>query len=157
MQGAAAQYFGGKKNEEAGETQEHQDARQEACRTHWQESILLHPDLERAKRLLSKESFPDNEDICREILLIEYPEEVPHETAEIFDDFSWEYILDDVIARNTAKDVKVWRSLLDIAGTSLKDDSDTAEKLRPDWNGLLFPKQDQGLPLLLALEGGRFA
>ena len=153
---SAYAYFGGKKDEEAGAAQEYQDALQEAYRTHWQDSVLLHPDIERAKRLLSKGEFPDNEDICREILLIEYPEEVPHETSEVFYDLSWEYILDDVFARNTAKGVEMWRSLLNIEGTSLKDDPNTAEKLLPDWDWLDSPKQDQVLPLLLALEDERF-
>lgn len=137
-------------------SERYQDALQEAYRTHWQDSVPFHPGMERTKRLLSEGNFPVNENICREILLIEYPEEMPHETAEIFDDLSWEYILDDVFARNPAKGVEMWRSLLDIAGISLKDNPDTAEKLLPDWDWLDSPKQGQALPLLLALEDGRF-
>lgn len=82
----------------------------------------------RRERLLAQGEFPDYEDICREILLVEYPEEVPHETAEDFDELSWDYILDDVFASNTAKGIQMWRSLLNIAEPSLKTDAKTAMK-----------------------------
>lgn len=150
-------YFGGKKDEEMGEAQDYQNALKEAYNTHWQNKVLLHPDAERAKRLLAQGKFPDYEDICREILLVEYPEEVPHETAENFDELSWESILDDVFASSTAKGIQMWRRLLDIAEPSLKTDAKTAEKLLPDWNWLEFPTDDQALPLLVALEDERFA
>ena len=153
---AAYAYFSGKNDDAGNEADSYQNVLEEAYHIHWQDSVLLHPDIERAKRLLSEGTFPANEDICREILLIEYPEEVPHETAEIFDDLSWESILDVVFARNTAKGVKMWRSLLDAAGTSLKDDPDTAKKLLPDWDWLDSRKQDQVLPLLLALKDESF-
>ena len=116
---SAYAYFGGKKDEEMGEAQDYQNALEEAYNTHWQNKVLLHPNIERAKQFLSQGKFPDYEDICREILLVEYPEEVPHESAEDFDELSWEYILDDVFASNTAKGIQMWRSLLDIAEPSL--------------------------------------
>lgn len=149
-------YFGENKNAEISVALKYQNALQEAYNTHRRDCVLLHPDIERAKRLLSEGKIPDNEDVCREILLIQYPEEVPHETAEIFNELSWECILDDVFARNTAKGMKMWRSLLDVAATSLKYDPDTAKKLLPDWDWLNSPKQDQVLPLLLALKDARF-
>lgn len=149
-------YFGGKKDEEMGEAQDYQNALEEAYHTHWQNKVLLHPDAERAKRLLAQGKFPDYEDICREILLVEYPEEVPHETAEDFDELSWERVLDDVFARNPEKGMEMWRRLLDIAEPSLKTDAKTAEKLLPDWNWLEFPTDDQALPLLVALDDKRF-
>ena len=123
---------------------------------HWQNKVLLHPDAERAERLLAQGEFPDYEDICREILLVEYPEEVPHETAEDFDELSWESILDDVFASNTAKGIQMWRSLLNIAEPSLKTDAKTAEKLLPDWDWLDSPSHDQVLLLLTALNDDRF-
>ena len=153
---SAYAYFGGKKDEEMGEAQDYQNALEEAYNTHWQNKVLLHPDVERAKRLLAQGKFPDYEDICREILLVEYPEEVPHETAEDFDELSWESILDDVFASNTAKGIQMWRRLLDIAEPSLKTDAKTAEKLLPDWDWLESPTDDQALPLLVALEDARF-
>lgn len=153
---SAYAYFGGKKDEEMGEAQDYQNALEEAYNTHWQNKVLLHPDAERAKRLLAQGKFPDYEDICREILLVEYPEEVPHETAEDFDELSWESILDDVFASNTAKGIQMWRRLLDIAEPSLKTDAKTAEKLLPDWDWLDSPTDDQALPLLVALEDARF-
>ena len=88
--------------------------------------------------------------------MVEYPEEVPHETAEDFDELSWESILDDVFASNTAKGIQMWRRLLDIAEPSLKTDAKTAEKLLPDWDWLDSPSHDQVLLLLTALNDDRF-
>ena len=154
---SAYAYFGGKKDEEMGEAQDYQNALEEAFNTYWQNKVLLHPDVERAKRLLAQGKFPDYEDICREILLVEYPEEVPHETAEDFDELSWERVLDDVFADDPEKGMEMWRRLLDIAEPSLKTDAETAEKLLPDWDWLESPTDDQALPLLVALEDERFA
>ena len=149
-------YFGGKKDEEMGEAQDYQNALKEAYNTHWQNKVLLHPDAERAKRLLAQGKFPDYEDICREILLVEYPEEVPHETAEDFDELSWKRILDNVFADDPEKWMEMWRRLLDIAEPSLKINAKTAEKLLPDWDWLESPTDDQALPLLVALDDERF-
>ena len=153
---SAYAYFGGKKDEEMGKAQDYQNALEEAYHTHWQNKVLLHPDVERAKRLLAQGKFPDYEDICREILLVEYPEEVPHETAEDFDELSWERVLDDVFADDPEKGMEMWRRLLDIAEPSLKTDAKTAEKLLPDWDWLDSPTDDQALPLLVALDDERF-
>mgnify|MGYP000358219608 CR=1 FL=1 len=153
---SAYAYFGGKKDEEMGEAQDYQNALEEAYHTHWQNKVLLHPDVERAKRLLAQGKFPDYEDICREILLVEYPEEVPHETAEDFDELSWERVLDDVFADDPEKGMEMWRRLLDIAEPSLKTDAKTAEKLLLDWDWLDSPTDDQALPLLVALDDERF-
>lgn len=153
---SAYAYFGGKKDEEMGEAQDYQNALEEAYHTHWQNKVLLHPDAERAERLLAQGEFPDYEDICREILLVEYPEEVPHESAEDFDELSWESILDDVFSNNTAKGIQMWRRLLDIAEPSLKTNAKTAEKLLLDWDWLDSPSHDQVLPLLGALDDERF-
>ena len=153
---SAYAFFGGKKDEEMGEAQDYQNALEEAYNTHCQNKALLHPDVERAKRLLAQGKFPDYEDICREILLVEYPEEVPHETAEEFDELLWERVLDDVFARDPEKGMKMWRRLLDIAEPSMKTKPKTAEKLLPDWNWLVFPTDDQALQLLIALEDMRF-
>ena len=154
---SAYAYFGGKKDEEMGEAQDYRNTLEEAYNTHWQNKVLLHPDIKQAKRLLAQGKFPDYEDICREILLVEYPEEVPHETAEDFDELSWESILDDVFASNTAKGIQMWRRLLDIAEPSLKTDAETAEKLLPDWDWLDSPSHNQALLLLTALDDERFA
>ena len=153
---SAYAYFGGKKDEEMSEAQDYQNALEEAYHTHWQNKVLLHPDVERAKLLLAQGKFPDYEDICREILLVEYPEEVPHETAEDFDELSWNRILDDVFADDPEKDMEMWRRLLDIAEPSLKTNAKTAEKLLPDWDWLDSPTDDQALPLLVALDDERF-
>ena len=153
---SAYAYFGGKKDEKMGEAQDYRNTLEEAYNAHWQNKVLLHPDVERAKRLLAQGKFPDYEDICREILLVEYPEEVPHETAEDFDELSWERVLDDVFADDLEKGVEMWRRLLDIAEPSLKTDAKTAEKLLLDWDWLESPTDDQALPLLVALDDERF-
>ena len=153
---SAYAYFGGKKDEEMGEAQDYRNTLEEAYNTHWQNKVLLHPDIKQAKRLLTQGKFPDYEDICREILLVEYPEEVSHETAEDFDELSWESILDDVFASNMAKGIQMWRRLLDIAEPALKTDAKTAEKLLPDWDWLDSPSHNQVL-LLTALDDERFA
>ncbi len=154
---SAYAYFGGKKDEEMGEAQDYQNALEEAYNTHWLNKVLLHPDAERAERLLAQGEFPDYEDICREILLVEYPEEVPHETAEDFDELSWNDILNDVFASNMAKGIQMWRRLLDIAEPDLKTDAKTAEKLLPDWDWLDSSSHNQVLLLLTALDDERFA
>ena len=153
---SAYAYFGRKKDEEMGEAQDYRNTLEEAYHTHWQNKVLLHPDVERAKRLLAQGMFPDYEDICREILLVEYPEEVPHETAEDFDELSWERVLDDVFTRDSEKGMEMWCRLLDIAEPSLKTNAQTAEKLLPDWDWLESPTDDQALPLLVALDDERF-
>ena len=154
---SAYAYFGGKKDEEMGEAQDYRNALEEAYNTHWQNKVLLHPDAERAERLLAQGEFPDYEDICREILLVEYPEEVPHEIAEDFDELSWNDILNDVFASNMAKGIQMWRRLLDIAEPALKTDAKTAEKLLPDWDWLDSSSHNQVLLLLTALDDERFA
>ena len=118
--GSAYAYFEGRKGEEMGRGQDYQNARQDAYDAHCMEKALLHPDGERAKGLLAKGEFPDYEDICREILLVDYPEEVPHESAQALDELSWENILDEVFSRDGAKGVEMWRSLLDLAEPVLK-------------------------------------
>ena len=153
---SAYAYFGRKKDEEMGEAQDYRNTLEEAYHTHWQNKVLLHPDAERAERLLAQGEFPDYEDICREILLVEYPEEVPHETAEDFDELSWERVLDDVFTRDSEKGMEMWCRLLDIAEPSLKTNAQTAEKLLPDWDWLESPTDDQALPLLVALDDERF-
>lgn len=153
---SAYAYFGGKKDEEMGEAQDYRNTLEEAYHAHWQNKVLLHPDAERAKRLLAQGKFPDYEDICREILLVEYPEEVPHETAEDFDELSWERVLDDVFADDPEKGMEMWCRLLDIAEPNLKTNAKTAEKLLPDWDWLDSPTDDQALPLLVALDDERF-
>lgn len=149
-------YFGAESGEEVGEAQDYRRALRDAYDIHWQNKVLLHPDVERAKRPLAEGAFPRGEDICREILLVEYPEEVPHETAEDFDELSWERVLDDVFADDPEKGMEMWRRLLDIAEPSLKTDAKTAEKLLPDWDWLESPTDDQALPLLAALDDERF-
>lgn len=149
-------YFGGRKNREISDASDYRDALLEAFYIHRRNIVLLHPDFERARRQLSEGKFPDSEDICRELLLDKFPEEVPHETAEAFSELSWNYILDDVFERDTAKGIKMWRTLLDAAGPVLRNSPHTAERLlrRRDWVDPTMP--DKALPLLAALEDAVF-
>ena len=55
---SAYAYFGGKKDEEMGKAQDYRNTLEEAYHTHWQNNVLLHPDVERAKRLLAEGTFP---------------------------------------------------------------------------------------------------
>ena len=123
---SAYAYFSTKEDEETCDAQVYRNALQEAYYAQWQNHVLLHPDVNRAKRLLSEGCFPVNEDICREILLAEFPEEVPHGTAEELDDLSWAYILDDVFSRDAETGMTMWRFLLDIAEPALKSSPEAA-------------------------------
>ena len=142
--------------EEDGGEQEYLWALQDAYYAQRQDRAVLHPDAARAERLLSEGKFPANEDLCREILLVEYPEEVPHKDAEELDDLSWKDILNDVFSRNIVKGIEMWRTLLDAAGPAMRTSPKTAEKLLPDWEWLGSPNQDQMLPLLVAMDDDQF-
>lgn len=148
--------FAGEKGEEMGEAQEYRRALKEAYDIQWRDKVLLHPDAERARKLLAQGKFPDYEDICREILLVEYPEEVPHEDAEDFEELSWAYILEDVFSRDAEKGMEMWRFLLDTAEVPLKTSPETAETLLHDWKWLVSPSYYQKLSLMSALEDERF-
>lgn len=50
---SAYAYFGGKKDEEMGEAQDYRNTLEEAYNTHWQNKVLLHPDIKQAKRILT--------------------------------------------------------------------------------------------------------
>ena len=139
-----------------GEAQEYRRALKEAYDIQWRDKVLLHPDAERARKLLAQGKFPDYEDICREILLVEYPEEVPHEDAEDFEELSWAYILEDVFSRDAEKGMEMWRFLLDTAEVPLKTSPETAETLLRDWKWLASPSYYQKLSLMSALEDERF-
>ncbi len=56
---SAYAYVGGKKDEEMGEAQDYWNTLEEAYHTHWQNKVLLLPDVERAKRLFAQGKFPD--------------------------------------------------------------------------------------------------
>ncbi len=153
---AAFAYFGGKQGEEMGEAQSRQNAMEEAYHAHLQDAVLLHPDIDRAKRFLSEGRFPEYEDICREILLVEYPEEVPHETAEDLLEWRWPYSLEETFSCDIDRGIEMWRYLLDIAEPVLKDDPKTAEELLPSWDWANKPDPDQVSSLLAELRDERF-
>lgn len=112
-------------------------------------------DPERAKRLLAEGNFPEDEDICREVLAGAYPEEI-EEFDESGDSPCWN-ILYDIFVSDPEKAIEMWRYLLDIAGDLLKTDPETAEELLPDWD--LFDPPDKYAiePLFDALRDERFA
>ena len=112
-------------------------------------------DPERAKRLLAAGDFPEDEDICREVLVGAYPEEI-----EEFDESGrspcWN-ILYDIFECDPEKAIEMWRYLLDIAGDLLKTDPEVAEELLPDWD-LFDPPDEYAIkPLFDALSDERFA
>lgn len=112
-------------------------------------------DPERAKRMLAAGDFPEDEDICREILVGAYPEEI-EEYDESGMSPCWN-ILYDIFEHDPEKAIEMWRYLLDIAGDLLKTDPETAEELLPDWD-LFDPPDEYAIgPLLDALSDERFA
>lgn len=112
-------------------------------------------DPERAKRMLAAGDFPEDEDICREILVGAYPEEI-EEFDESGDSPCWN-ILYDIFEHDPEKAIEMWRYLLDIAGDLLKTDPETAEELLPDWD-LFDPPDEYAIePLFDALSDERFA
>lgn len=129
-------YFAGADDNDICEPLDRERELEDAFQLHWQEKALLHPDLERAKELLSRGEFPANEDICRNILVAEYPEEAVDYSLEELEDRRWEWILDDVFERDAAKALQMWRTLLDVATPCLDADPVVAEKLLHDWDVL---------------------
>ena len=153
---AAYAYFGGEDGEEMGLAQARRNAWEDAFYHHWQEKLLRRPDGARARRLLAQGELPPQEDICRDILAAEFPEEVAGYTLEELEDRPWRYILDDVLARDGAKGVRMWRTLLDAAGPRLGSDPELAEELLVDWDALSDPAPETAEAFLAALEDGRF-
>ena len=154
---AAYAYFGGEEGEEMGLAQERGNAWEAAFYRRWRESVLLHPDAARAKRLLARGEFPLQGDICREILVTEFPEVAAGYPLEELEGLPWRYILDDVLARDAAKGVRMWRALLDAAGPRLGSDPGLAEKLLVDWDVLSDPAPETAEAFLAALEDDGFA
>ena len=112
-------------------------------------------DPERAKRLLAAGDFPEDEDICREVLAGAYPEEI-EEFDESGESPCWN-ILYDIFECDPEKAIEMWRYLLDIAGDLLKTDPETAEELLPDLD-LFDPPDEYAIePLFDALRDERFA
>lgn len=112
-------------------------------------------DPERAKRLLAEEKFPEDEDICREVLAGAYPDEI-EEFDESGESPCWN-ILYDIFECDPEKAIEMWRYLLDIAEDLLKTDPEVAEELLPDWD-LFDPPDEYAIePLFDALSDERFA
>lgn len=138
-------------------TQERQDTLEDAFYLNWQEKLLLHPDGMRAKQLLAQGEFPQNEDICRDILVTEFPEEIAGYTVEDLSYLSWDELIENVFERDVPKGIRMWRTLLDLADESLKVSRTTAKKLLPDWDVLDASDPDAAEPFLSALEEDVFA
>ena len=123
----------------------------------WKELALLHPNVERSRRLLSRGEFPMFEDVCRDILITEYPEEIHFASVDEFAGCSWQGILCDKFEENMELGIKMWRTLLDAAEPALWTDAETASKMLPDWEWLIIPNKEMILPLLDALRDEHFA
>lgn len=154
---SAYAYFSGADGEELGTAQERQNALNDAFYLHWQEKLLLHPDAARAKQLLARGEFPANEDICRDILVMAFPEEIAGYTLEDLEGYTWDRILEDVFERDVPKGIQMWRTLLDIAAPRLRSDPETAKRLLPDWDVLDDPLFHTTEAFLTALEDDTFA
>ena len=124
---------------------------------HWQEKAVLHPDKLRAMQLLSRGEFLPYEDICRNILVAEFPEEVAGYALEELADCTWDQIIDNVLQRDASKGIRMWRTLLDTAAPCLKNDPDTAETLLRDWDVLDSPSFYTAQAFLDALEEDAFS
>ena len=153
---SAYSYFGAISGEELATAQERRFVLNDAFYLHWQENVLLHPDVARAKQLLAQGEFLDNEDICRDILVTEFPEEMTNYTLEELDDHCWDDILDDVFERDASKAIRMWRTLLDTASSRLYADPETAKRLLYDWSVLDFPSSQVAESFLTALEDETF-
>lgn len=132
-------YFSSADDKDIDEPLERKYELENAFQLHCQEKALLHPDAERAKELLSRGEFPANEDICRNILVTEYPEEATLYSLEDLEDRRWDWILDDVFERDAVKAIQMWQTLLDIAAPCLAANPSVAEKLLHDWEALESP------------------
>ena len=154
-------YFGGKDGEEWEVSNErdrkYKDALYDAFYLHWQKRVLLHPNVERAKELLSHGEFPDGEDICRDILVTEFPEEAAEYPLDKLENKNWKDILDNVFSRDVPKAIRMWRTLLDIASPCLHSDKDAAKELLPDWDVLNSLTPDTAEAFFSALLDDTFA
>ena len=120
-----------------------------------EESEKPPPDPERAKRMLAAGDFPEDEDVCREVLAGAYPDEI-EEYDESGESPCWN-ILYDIFECDPEKAIEMWRYLLDIAGDLLKTDPETAGELLPDWD-LFDPPDEYAIePLFDALSDMPFA
>lgn len=119
--------------EDSWQDPERKDEIQDAFYTHWQRKILFRPDAERAKYLLSCGAVPGQEDICRDILVAEFPEEIEAYTAEELDELFWDDILKMVMERDVTKALIMWCRLLEIASPCLSNSDATARNLLVDW------------------------
>ena len=154
---SAYSYFGAISGEELATAQERRFALNDAFYLHWQKNMLLHPDVARAKQLLAQGVFPEQEDVCRDILVTEFPEEVADCTPSVLEARSWEDILEDMFERDASKGLRMWRTLLDIASPRLSFDPETAQRLLPDWSALEYPASRTAEAFLTALEDETFA
>lgn len=106
-----------------------------------------------ARKRLSKGNFSGTEDICLVILADAYPEEL---SGDELDAVSWYRVLDDVMAEDTEKGIRMWRTLLDAAMPALQNDRPTAETLLYDWSALDDPSDSVAEAFLAALEDEHF-
>ena len=136
---------------------ERKDALIDAFYSHWQERVLLHPDAARAKQLLASGVLPKDQDICRDILVTEFPEEAAAYALDDLEDTAWEDLLEDVFERDAPKGIRMWCALLDIAAPYLVFDPALSEALLPGWNVLNAPSPHTAEAFLDALADESFA
>ncbi|WP_281692430.1 hypothetical protein [Agathobaculum desmolans] len=114
-------------------------------------------DVMRAKMLLAQGEFPANEDICRDILVAGFPEEVEDYTPEILEYLGWDEILEEVLERDTPKGIRMWRTLPDAAKLPLAANREAAEKLLLNWDVLSADAPSTAEAFISSLEEECFA
>lgn len=154
---SACAYFSGGDMDDA---RKRRNELQEAFRLHWQKKAILQPDVERARALLVKGSFPKYEDPCRDILVSEYPEEVDGYSSFALDDLEWTDILNDVFDRNIRKAIAMWHRLLNAAAPCLSTSEKTAAMLLDElidsrWRNAM--EDERAEAFVTALEEDTFA
>ena len=109
------------------------DLYREFCR-YWEQYTVRHPDKEMAEKLLSQGQLEKGGDICRDILIALYP----RRTKEFFDKslplLHWWDMIEKIMREKDPQTsypegIAMWRSLLDIAESSMKKDPMTAQEL----------------------------
>ena len=124
---------------------------------YWKTQIVRYPDRARARRLLARGEFPDQEDLCRDLLVTEFPEEIAGYSLEELADQGWEDILDDVMFRDLPKGILMWRTLLEAAAPCLKDNPRAASMLLRDLDALDGLTSDTADAFFLELQDDSFA
>ena len=95
----------------------------------WNQYGITHPDPAQARAMLQKGDPDELDQACRDLLVLEDPDLLAGLSDEDLEDLHWEDMLQEVMEREPAHAVHLWRILLDRAEPCLKTNSRAAEKL----------------------------